>query len=115
MSGDFDPHRVAVRTAQAEQVISHRAIDCQSLEQCYPRLRIDKAVAVKGTDLALCLFARVAEDQLEMRIRGNRGRRLEPDRSDVHAFMNGFEQPSERCSPSIHARIIGLYFDGGGG
>ncbi len=68
------------------------------------RLRIDEAIAIERPDVCFRGLAGVAEDQLEVRIGGDRGGRLGADRPDVDALVDGFEQPREGRGASIHER-----------
>ena len=70
------------------------------------RLRIDEALAIEGADVGLRRLAGVAEDQFQMGVGGDRRRGLGAERPDVHAFVNGFEQPRERRGASFHTGII---------
>ena len=48
----------------------------------------------------------VAEDELQMRVGGDRCGRIGAKGPDVHAFVNGFEQTRERLGALIHGAII---------
>ena len=42
--GQLDPHRIAVRAAQAHQVVVDRAVGGEAFEQRDARLRVDEAI-----------------------------------------------------------------------
>ena len=87
----------AVGAPQTQQVVVDGAVGRQPLDERDARLRIDEAIAIERTDVGFRRFAGVAEDQLEVRVGGDRRRGVGRDCPDVDAFMNGFEEPRERC------------------
>jgi hypothetical protein len=101
-AGDFHPHRGVVRTPQPEQVVGHGAVGRQPFDEREARLRVDERFAVEGADLVLGGLARIAEDQFEVGVGGDRGSRFEADRPDIDALANGFEEPREGGRPFIH-------------
>src|SRR5262249_19621607 len=50
------------------------------------------------------LLARVAEDQLEVRVRGDGRRGVGTDGADVDAFVHRLEEPGERARAAVHGR-----------
>ena len=68
---------------------------------------IDEPLAIEGAHILFGCLARIAEHELQVRIRGDGRRRLGMERPDVHASMESVEEPRERRSASIHAAIIG--------
>ncbi len=104
--GELDPHGAVVGAPQPQQVVGDRPVGGEPLEQGDASLRIDEAVAVERPHVAFDGFAGVAEDQLEVWIRGDRGCGIGPERPDVDAFMDAVEQARERGGTSFHARII---------
>ena len=105
----FDPHGALVRAPETQEVVGDRAVGGEALEQRDARLRIDEAIAVERADVGFGRFAGVAEDQFQVRVGGDRRRgRIGTERPDVHAFVNGFEQPREGPGALIHSGIIEL-------
>ena len=89
---DFDPDRRPIGAAQPKQVVGDRTITIETLEETLARQRVDEAIQLEWTDLVLRDLARVAEHQLEVRIRRERERRGLRHRPDVHAFVHRLEQ-----------------------
>src|SRR5262249_6428106 len=100
------PYRVAVGAAQSQQVIVDESVGRQPLDERGAGLGIDETIAIERPDFGFGRLACVAEDQLEMRIGGNRRGAVGPDGADVHAFMDRFEQSREGRRASIHWWII---------
>jgi hypothetical protein len=79
-----------------------------------PRLRIDEAIVIEGTDLDFRRLRGVAEDQFDVRIGGDGRGGIAGDRADVHAFVNRFEQTRKRVGARFtvrrstdHVRVAG--------
>ena len=98
----FHPDRRVVRAPQPEQIVADRAVGGEALHERGARRRIDEALAVERTHLGIGRFARVAEDQLEVGIGRNRGRRVGGNRPDVDALENGVEEPCECGGATFH-------------
>ena len=65
-AGDLDPDGALIRPPQPEQVVGHRAVGGQPLEQRHARLRIDEALAIEGADVLLPAF-RCAYPKISLR------------------------------------------------
>ena len=102
------PDGALIGAAEAQQIVGDRAVGREPLEQRHARLRIDEAIAIERPHVGFGRFARVAEDQLEVGVGGDGRGRIGAERPDVHAFVDGFEQPRERRGALIHAGIIEL-------
>ena len=104
-AGELDPDGAVVRAPQAQQVVGDRAVGRQPLEE-RQRAPADRRSDSRsnGRTSVFGRLARVAEDQLEVRIGGDRRGRLGAERPDVDAFVNGFEQPRERRGALVHER-----------
>ena len=94
---------VAVGAAQAQQVVGDRAVGGQPLEQRDARLRIDEAIAIERPDVGFGRFARVAEDQFEVRIGGDR-RRSDRARSCRCTRLRGPPRTAARRPPRVVPR-----------
>ena len=99
-SGDFDPHRLAVTSLQAKQIVGNGSLVDESCQERRSRGRIDEALRSKKDDLRFRRLRRVAEHDLEMWIGGESRSvavvRNTTDRADVHALVYGFEEARER-------------------
>jgi len=94
--GHLHPDRIAVGAFQAKQIVGDGAVGGQPLDERRARLRIEKPVGVERPDRGLGHFIAVAENQLEVRIGGERLRRIAGQRADVNTFVHRLEQPRER-------------------
>ena len=99
---DLDPDGAVVGASQAQQVVAHRSVGGEALEQGDPRLRIDETLAIERADVHLGRFAGVSKNQFEVRIGGHRRGGLGAERPDVYALVYRFEQPRERRGASFH-------------
>jgi hypothetical protein len=104
--GQFDPDSRVVRTPQAEQVVSDRAIDRQPFKECHARLWIDETLAIQRTDLRLGCFAGIAENQLEVGVGRDRRRALGTEHPDVHTLAHSFKKPGKGRGASFHDAIL---------
>ena len=112
----LDPHLGAVGLLQPQQVVADRAGVRQPLEERLPRLRIDEPGAVERPHVAVIGLRRVAEQQLEVRIRRQRRRRSAVHEADVHALVHRLEEARERrCAIVHHGAGRHFFFAGGGG
>ena len=71
---DFDPHGGIVHAAQPEQIVCHRAVAAQSIDERGPGLRIDESSGIERTHVGLGHLRGMSEDQFEMGIGRNRDR-----------------------------------------
>ena len=91
MSGDLDPHRRLICAPQPQKVVSDAAVRRQPLQQRAARQGIDEPFDVEGSDVLLGRIVAVAEDQLEMRVRGDGGGAVGTERADVDALVKRVE------------------------
>src|SRR5207247_11368372 len=80
---------------------------------------VREPLGIEWAHVAVARLGGVSKNQFEMWIRGDGRRGLGAERPDVDAFVNGFEQPGERCGALVHAGIIepgfGIWDSGFGG
>ncbi len=62
----FDPDGGPIRTPQPQQVVGHRSLGRQAIEQCRAGLRIDEPIGIERTDGFVSRVARVTEDEFQM-------------------------------------------------
>ena len=92
------PHRRPVRPSQAQQVIGHRPVAMQPLEEGGSRHRIGEAALVERPHVRLGSLDRVAEDELQVGIGSERGVTGSCEGADVDAFVDQLEQAGKRLS-----------------
>ena len=100
---ELDPDGVAVGAAQTQQIVVDGSIRRQPLEKAGARMRVDEAIEIERAHVLFGGVARVPEDQLEMRIGGDRRRRTGTDRADVDALMDRLEQSCECGCAAVHS------------
>ena len=96
VGGDLDPDGDAIRAAQAEEIVRHRAVALEPGDEPVARQRIDEAIRLERAHVRLGRVRREAEHQLEVGIRGHRPRVRPVNGADVHALVDRLEQPRER-------------------
>ena len=107
MAGEDTDHED--KTEQPTQ----RRLD-QALEKGDARLRIGEAAHVERPHLALERLWRIAEQELQMRVRGERGRGGRMHHPDVHTFVHRLEEAREGRRAVVHHRAQ-RFFGGTGG
>ena len=88
---ELDPDGVAVGAPQAQQVVVHGAVRREPLDERDARLGIDEAIDVEGPDVLFGRVARIAKNQLQMGVGGDRRRTVGADGADVHALVDRLE------------------------
>src|SRR5262249_10192184 len=100
------PDRRAVCPAKTREIVADRSIARELPEQRRASLWIDEPIPIEGTYVRFGRLAGVAEHELQVRIRGESGRAVGTDGSDVNPFVYGFEQTRKSRAPEVHGRII---------
>jgi hypothetical protein len=71
------------------------AITGELMQELGARLVVDEPIRVERLDVPIGHVLAPAEDQPQMRIRGERGRSVQLNEADVDALAESFEQPRE--------------------
>ena len=96
--GDLHPDWRAVGAPQPQQVVGHGSIALQALDEPVARLDVHEAIRRERADLLGRRLRGVPENQLEIGIRRQRFGDVGGDRPDVHALVDGLEQPGKGVS-----------------
>ena len=99
--GHFDPHQRAVGATQAQQVVGHRAVAPQPVDELLARLRIDEEIDLERPHFIARRVGGKAEHQLEVGIGEERRAAAGVHQADVDALVHGLEQPRERLGGEV--------------
>src|SRR4051812_28040389 len=105
MRGELDPAGAAVRPLQLDEILGDGAIGRQPLQKRLAGLRVIEPRGIERTHIRFRGLRTVAEDEFEVRVRGERARSRRADEANVDALVYGVEQPDQRVGSRFGAGI----------
>jgi hypothetical protein len=101
----LDPDRRAVGASKAEQVVGDRPVAREAIDEHRARALGREAIGIEGAQRGVRRVGWVAEHQPQEGVGGDRDGVAQTEQADVHAFVNGVEQPCERLGACHLGRV----------